>query len=176
VVFEKTQILQPMNQENQGSLKELLEKIKDVHTAMLVTCEEDGTMRSRPMNNQKADESGYLWFFTGYGSHKAEEIKHDSHVNLSYADPGKNLYVSVSGTAQVSRDKQKIDELWDPSLKAWFPEGKEDPNVALLRVKVTKGEFWDTHSNTMVHLFGLAKALVTGETYQPGENKKVSAT
>src|SRR5688572_10975348 len=112
------------NKNDAGNLKTLIDKIKDVKIAMLTTVEADGTMHSRPMQTQQSDEDGSLWFFTGYESGKTSEIKNDSHVNLSYSDPDDNLYVSVSGTATVTRDKAKIDELWNPIMKAWFPGGK----------------------------------------------------
>ena len=104
---------------------------------------------------------------------KVHEIEQDRQVNVSFAEPDDQRYVSVSGTAQLVRDQQKIDEFWNPFYKAWFPEGKDDPNIALLRVNVDKAEYWDSPSSTVVHLIGFAKALVTGQSYDGGENKKV---
>jgi general stress protein 26 len=164
-----------MNNSNQAeNLKALFDKIKDVKICMLTTVEADGTMHSRPMRNQKVDEDGSLWFFTGYESGKTSEIKNDSHVNLSYSDPGDNLYVSVSGMAMVTRDKSKIDELWTADMKAWFPEGKEDPNVALLKVTITKAEYWDAPNSLAVHLYSLAKATLTGQSYKTGDHDKIN--
>ncbi len=169
-----------MNQDNNTSnaegLKKLVEKIKDIKTAMFVTADQDGTLRSRPMRQQTIDEDGTIWFFTRQPSGKTEEIKQDSHVNLSYAEPADQKFVSVSGKATLSKDKAKIDELWDPSVKAWFPEGKEDPELAVIKVTPTKAEYWDSPSNVMVHLFGLVKATVTGESYEPGDNQKINVS
>jgi hypothetical protein len=72
------------------------------------------------------------------------------------------------------RDRQKIHELWNPTLKAWFPNGVDDPEIALLCVEVEKAEYWDTPSSRMVQLIGFVKAVVTGESYEPGENEKVT--
>lgn len=66
-----------------------------------------------------------------------------------------------------------MKELWKPFLKAWFPKGLDDPDLALLKVTVTEAEYWDTSSSPVVHAVGLAKALVKGETYQPGEHEKI---
>lgn len=155
------------------NLKKLADKISKIETAMLVTTEEDGTLRARPMQALKL-EGNALWFLTGSNSPKSAQIKNDSHVNLSFADESSKLYVSVSGIATVNRDRQKIEELWSEPFKAWFPEGKDDPNIAVIRVEITQAEYWDTPSSPVVHLIGYAKAVVTGERYQPGENEKIS--
>ena len=161
--------------ENNASenLQKLAEKIKDIKTAMLVTAETDGTLRARPMQTLQID-GNYIWFLTGSDSAKSNEIKNDSHVNLTYAQEGDKLYVSVSGIATISRDRQKIDELWSEPIKAWFPQGKDDPNIALLRVEITQAEYWDTPTSPVVHLIGYAKAVVTGEPYHPGDNEKIN--
>lgn len=161
----------PQTKEN---LEKLIHLIKDVKIAMMTTVEDDGTLRSRPMKTQKTEADGDIWFFTGYESGKSHEIEHDSHVNLSYAEPDDNRYVSISGRAQVLRDQQKIDELWSADMKAWFPDGKEDKNIGLIKVSITQAEYWDTPSNTMVTLYGMAKAAITGEPAKGGENKKLN--
>ncbi|KAA5547911.1 pyridoxamine 5'-phosphate oxidase family protein [Adhaeribacter rhizoryzae] len=163
--------------ENNASenLQKLAEKINNIKTAMLVTAEQDGTLRARPMQTLKI-EGNYLWFLTAINSPKSHEIRNESHVNLSFADESNKLYVSVSGVATVSRDRQKIDELWSEPFKAWFPEGKEDPNIAAIRVEITQAEYWDTPTSPVVHLIGYAKAVVTGEPYHPGDNEKINVT
>src|SRR5947209_4501709 len=147
--------------------------IKGIKVAMLTTACPDGTLRSRPMVTQEAECDGTLWFFTRADMPKADEVQRNEQVNVSYASPDDQRYVSVSGTAQVVRDPGKIKELWHPLLKAWFPEGPDDPQLALLRVDVEKAEYWDAPSSTWVHLVGFAKALATGQPYSPGENKKL---
>jgi len=102
----------------QQKLKELIQGIK---FAMLTTAEADGTVRSRPMATQEVEFDGDLWFFTYADAPKVEEVQHNQHVNVSYAAPDRNCYVSVSGTAQLVRDRSKIAELWQPKYKAWFP-------------------------------------------------------
>jgi general stress protein 26 len=154
--------------------KKLYELIKDVKIAMLTTVDTDGTLHSRPMWNQDADESGDLWFFTQISSPKVTEISRDNQVNLGFSHPGKQDYVSVAGKAEIVRDKTKIDEKWSESLKTWFPKGKDDPEVALLRVHPIKGEYWDSPSSTVVHLYGYAKAALTGESpHELTDHKKV---
>ena len=155
-------------------ISKLAKLIKDIRFAMLTTAEADGTLRSRPMGTQQVEFDGDLWFFTGADSGKVHEIQHDQHVNVSYAAPEDNRYVSVSGTAQLVRDQSKIKELWNPLLKAWFPNGPDDPNIALLKINVHEAEYWDSPSSTMVQLIGFAKAVATGKRYDGGENEKLS--
>jgi general stress protein 26 len=155
-------------------VKKLAELIKDIRIAMLTTVDEDGSLRSRPMATQDVEFNGELWFMVGADSAKVHEVQEDQQVNVSFANPDNQQYVSVSGSAQLVRDRQKIDEFWNPMYKAWFPEGKDDPNIALLRVTVTKAEYWDSHSSPVVHLLGFAKALITGQSYDGGENEKVT--
>ncbi len=152
-------------------LKMLREKINNIKVAMLTTVEADGSLHSRPMHTQEMKEDGVLWFFTGKNSGKTAEIKADSHVSVSYADPGSNTYVAVCGRATLVTDKAKIEEHWHEMLKAWFPEGKNDPNVALLKVTLDSAEYWDSPSSKLVQLFGYVKAKVTGEPHRPGPDE-----
>jgi general stress protein 26 len=152
-------------------IEKIRELIKDIRFAMLTTVDEDGSLRSRPMATQKAELDGDLWFFTSAGSSKVDEVQHDQRVNLSYAAPDDNTYVSLSGTAVLVRDPAKMKELWNPALKAWFPKGLEDPEIALLRVRVEKGEYWDSPSSKMVQLAGFVKAIATGERYKAGKGE-----
>jgi general stress protein 26 len=149
------------------------ELIRGIKVAMMTTVESDGSLRSRPMWTHDRDFDGELWFFTREHSAKVDEVERDHHVNLSYAEPGKDHFVSVSGRCRLVLDKEKARELWNPTLKAWFPTGLEDPELALLCVKVEKAEYWDTPNSRMVQLIGFVKAALTGESYRPGENEKV---
>jgi general stress protein 26 len=159
---------------SESDIQKLAKLVKGIRVAMLTTQESDGTLHSRPMATQEAEFDGTLWFFTQAGSPKVDEIDREQNVNVSYADAGDNRYVSASGRARLVRDRSKIEELWSPILKAWFPRGKEDPELALLRVDVEKAEYWDAPSSTLVKLVGFAKAMVTGQTYAPGENRKIN--
>jgi general stress protein 26 len=160
------------------AIEQLRKKIKGVRIAMLTTVDEDGSLRSRPMATQEAELDGDLWFFTAASSPKVGEVEREHHVNLSYADPDDSRYVSVSGTAHLVRDKAKAKELWNPMLKAWLPQGLDDPELALLQVRVEKAEYWDPPSGKMVQLIGFLKAVATGERYKPdpGENEKIELT
>lgn len=150
--------------------------IKDVKTAMFTTIDERGMIRSRPLHTLDVDAQegvAELWFFTAGASSKIDEIIDEQQVNVSYSDPATQSYVSVSGIATASRDRERIRRLWKPIHKAWFPEGVDDPALTLIHVRIVRAEYWDAPSNGLINAFGIAKAIVLGETYEPGENEKL---
>jgi general stress protein 26 len=159
---------------DQAARDKVWELIREVQVATLVTHGENGRLRGRPMRAVKLKQfEGALWFFTSYPSPKTEEIADDSHVLLAYADPSSQNYVSVSGMARVMRDVAKQKELWSEPLRAWFPNGPEDPRAGLLRVEVEGAEYWDAPSSTLIHAYGYLKAITTGEPPASGDNDKV---
>ena len=156
------------------SLERLRQMIKDIDFCMLTTIDEQGDPHSRPMSsNGDIDRDGDLYFFTNASSHKVNEVAQSPKVNVSFADPQNQRYVSVTGLASVVRDQQKINELWRPEFKMWFPKGKEDPDIALLRVNLEKGEYWDSPSSTIGYALSFVSSLVTGKQPDFGENEKV---
>jgi len=165
-----------MMQESQNfeeNKKKVFKMIKAMDVGMFTTTQDDGSLRSRPMSvNRHVESDGDLWFFTYGNSHKVLEVNEKPQVNVSFADIKGNSYVSVSGTAELVRDKAKIDELWLPELKAWFPEGKETPDIALLKVNAHMAEFWDGPSSMVAQMLMLVNA-VSGNSIPIGENQKV---
>ncbi len=164
-----------MDEQQTESIEKLGILIKEIDFCMLTTMDE-GFLRSRPMSTQKFEFDGDLWFFTSDQTHKIEEIERDNRVNVSYADPAESRYVSVSGVAEIVKDKAKIEELWNPILKAWFPKGLDDPALCLLKVAVEKAEYWESPSGTLVQVAGFVKAIVTGKEAQWGDNEKIDVS
>lgn len=162
-----------MENTKEESIEKLNGLIEDVEIAMLTTMDGD-VLRSRPMQTQEAAFNGDLWFFTSTETHKTDEIEKDNRVNVAYSSPAQNTYVSVSGTASLVSDKEKIEELWNPILTAWFPKGLDDPTLILLKVSVEQAEYWDSPSSTVVKIAGFVKALVTGEPAGGGDHGKVN--
>jgi general stress protein 26 len=156
----------------QDEAEKLWSLIKSAKFAMMVT-EDGGKLRGRPMAASQNGFDGTLWFFTRASSHKVNEIEADGRVCVTYADPGSQDYVSFSGTARLSREKSEIDMRWTDVLKAWFPDGKDDPDVALLEVTVEEAEYWDRPNSRVVRALGYAKAKITGRPSRLGEDKKV---
>ena len=142
----------------------LKEKLEDTKLAMMTTRLVGGHLHSRPMYTTQVESTGVLWFFTSDKSGKIKELQNDNHVNLGYINEDDNLYVSVAGRAELVEDKAKMNDLWTPAMKAWFADGLDTPDIALLKITADHAEYWDTSSSTMVHLYGMAKAALTGES------------
>ncbi len=160
--------------ESYNDRQKVWELIKEVKIALLVTSADEG-LRGRPMAAMNKDFNGELWFASRRGAPKLDEIKDDSHVLLAYSEPKDQNYVSVAGIARLVQDKAKAKELWTEPMRVWFPKGAEDPDIALICVKVTSAEYWDAPSSAWVYGIGYAKARLTGEPPRDvGENKVVN--
>jgi len=153
--------------------RELLRSmIKDIDIAMFTTVSKSGYPVSRPLSTQKVDFDGeLLWFFTRGDSPKIAELRKSSRVNVAYASASRNTYVSVTGDAEVMRDQAKINELWSDALKAFFPNGPDDPKLKLIRVRVATAEYWDGPSSAIGKLVSFVIARVTKNDEFMGENR-----
>jgi general stress protein 26 len=157
---------------SEGTTK-IAELVKGIHIAMLCTSDASGRIRSRPMATQDEPFNGTLWFLTRNTSEKIEEIQQDQKVTLDYADPHDSKYITLRGTASVDQDRTKIKELWNPMYKAWFPEGDDDPEIAVLRVDVLEGDYWEANSSKIVMGIRYVAAAVTGGKLPIGESGRV---
>ncbi len=155
-------------------MKTLREMVQGIDFAMLTTVSAEGTLHSRPMStNGDVEFDGDLWFFTCQSSHKVEEIAANPRVNVSFAHPGKQEYLSMSGVAELVRDQAVIDRLWKPQHKVWFPKGKDDPEIMLLKVHVHQAEYWDSPSSPVAKLIALVKVATGSSPMDIGENRKL---
>lgn len=154
--------------------KKVWQLIREIKTCLMVTQDSSGKFYARPMVAQQEEFDGELWFFTHKNSPKMQELEYNSHVLLSYSKPEQNDYVSVNGNARIVYDHDKIHKYWHEVLRAWFPEGENDPNIALICVTVEEAEYWDNPNNIFVHMYSYAKEMLTGEHEDIGENRKVS--
>ena len=157
----------------QDARSELWEKIEDVRPAMMTTLEADGSLRSRPMWTQGHEIDGSLWFFTADDAPKAAEIAQNPHVAVNYAAPDKDLFVSVSGRATVVHDRARVDELWNRFAEAWFPDGPDDPHLALIRVDVERAQYWEDKKPKVLQRAEVGIALVRDTPPKSGEEKKL---
>ena len=150
------------NDEKRDDREKLYAMIEKVRIAMLTTVEADGSLHTRPMASQEADENGDLWFFTDRTESVARNVAANPQVGLGFSDPHGDNYVAIAGVGTLTQDRATIKAKWNEILKAWFPGGKDDPNLALLRVNPTRGEFWDTRSSTLTNVVGFVKAKLGG--------------
>ena len=150
--------------------------IESIDTAMMTTRRSDGHLRSRAMANQKRAAGADLWFVCKDGTAKLADIANDPHINLSYYRDSNREWVSVSGVAMMSKDRDKIRELYEPDWKMWFDdEGDprhgtpDDPRMVLIGVTVHAAEFLEVNKSKPVLLFELVKGWATGTEPELGE-------
>ncbi len=145
------------------SRAELLELLKKYDTAILTTVSPDGSLHSRPMAVQKAQPDMEIWFSAALDSTKVRDLEADPRVGLAFYESAGKGYVSVAGRVRLNRDRKRIEELWQPDWKLWFPNGKDDPEITLLVVEPKQAEYIDPATNKLMLLHALARAVTGGE-------------
>lgn len=163
-------------------LDELYQLIEGIEIAMFTTRRPDGRLVSRPMATQTQAEGRDLWFVTDVESDKLDELAFDPQVNLAYYKDRTREWVSVSGLATVTQDRELIHELYQKDWKMWFGDqggardgGPDDPRLALIMVEVESVSYLKMDKPQPLVLFEIAKGLVTGSPPDLGKERKVSA-
>ena len=168
-----------MNEQNQHNTREKLwDLIKNVRFAMISHQTENLDIQSQPMtmlNNERMDEDQNLYFLLSHTNDLVSAVNGGrSQIGLSFAKPSDDTYVSISAHAEISQDRQLIDQLWNPWAENWF-DGKDDPTVRVLVAKAVSAEYWDVKDNKVTHLLKVLKGNLTGETQEPDtEHQKVN--
>lgn len=157
-------------------LDDLYALIDGIEVAMMTTRRPDGQLVSRPMQTQERQSFTDLWYVTDADAHKLDELRRDPHVNLSFYRDRTREWVSVSGTATVSHDRELIRRLYKPDWKAWFGDeggardgGPDDPRLTLILVEAQSVAFMKQDKPAPVVLFEVVKAMVTGDRAELGE-------
>ncbi len=143
---------------------QLWELIHGIRFAMFVTRHGNGHLHARPMTTQNRElgDDDTLWFFMSRSGDPVDDLAAEPVVNLSYADTSHDRFVSVSGQARVVQNTAKVKELWSKLAQAWFPGGVDDPNLALIEVKIVHAHYWNVTESKITQLYQMAKAVVTG--------------
>lgn len=157
-------------------LEKFYAAIESIKTAMMTTRRTDGHFRARAMANQKRASGADLWFVCKEGTAKLADLANDPHIGLTYYRDSNREWVSVSGMAQISRDRAKIHELYEPDWKIWFDEAgdprhgtPDDPRMVLIGVTVHAAEFLEVNKPAPVLLYELVKGWITGSEPDFGE-------
>ena len=175
------------NRDNHVSLEkkldELYELIDGIETAMVTTRRADGSLVSRAMQTQRRTTGTDLWFMTNAESEKFEEIAKDPHVNVAYFRDRTREWVSVSGRAILSKDRDLIDSLYKPDWKMWLGDtgdgrrngGPHDPRIALILVEAESVTYSKQDRPMPLVLFELLKSRVTGEPPKVADVREIGA-
>lgn len=136
--------------------------LDDFSDAMLTTIGGDGRPYARPMRVARITDGSDLWFVTSKDSDKIEELRTNPVVGVTMQGGGK--YLSVTGNAELTDDQATIDEMWSDAWKIWFPKGKDDSSIVLVKVDAEDGAYWDiSGTNRLRYLYHAGKAYFTGE-------------
>jgi general stress protein 26 len=156
---------------------EAIEKMQELvrHNAicMFTSNVDEMPLQTRPMTTQEVDDEGNFWFFSPKDSHKNYEVRSDARVQLLFANTSASEFLTVYGTATVVEDRNKIAALWSPMAKPWFQQGKDDPNLSLLKVTPENAYYWEPKHNKMITLFKMATSAVTGKSMDIGDQGKL---
>ena len=161
-------------EKDSAAVTKLKDLLSDIPVCMFVTHLENDQVTSRPMTTAKIDDDGNVWFFANMFGETVVEESNDNSVYLVYAHPGRNTYVHITGYAHVVWDREKIEALWNPLLKAWYPGGVDDPRLCLLKVITEEARYWNASSNKMVIFFNMLKAIARKDEYHEGETGKLN--
>ncbi|OYT90473.1 MAG: stress protein [Burkholderiales bacterium PBB3] len=152
-----------MNIVNQNSpeLAHVAHLIKDIPVAMLTHVQADGTLASRPMSPIEMDAQGAIWFFVDVHAEQAEHLRV---LNLSFSDSGQGTYVSLSGTGEIDIGvgRARIQHLWTPLARPWFPDGPDSESLALLKFVPESADYWDAPNSRMARAFGVIASVISG--------------
>jgi len=157
------------------AMSRLRDLIMDIRVAMVTTEGADGTLRSRPMYAQQTEEDGDLWFATSRDSDLVKEVQDKARIIATFADTSSHRYVVIRGEGHVNRDQTKIQELWNPAMDAWFPDGPTDPALTLVHLQAERADVWDSPAGP-ARLINYVTAIVTGSTPKGGERMRVDLT
>jgi len=147
-----------------------IEKIKELaedNICMFCTYENNRII-SRPMSTQRIDDDGSIWFLSRKDSNKNMQIADNHEIYLMYLDTGKQHYLSLNGTGRILYDRDLISDLWKPIAKAWFTEGKDDPEITVIKVSPDEGHYWDTRNGKLVSMIKIAAAAIMGNEMDGG--------
>jgi general stress protein 26 len=156
-----------------NQIEKLKELVSRSRVCMMGTLDE-GFIRFRPMSHVDIDDEGKIWFFTSEDSWKADDVRHNPTVQLIYINQSDNIYLTMEGTARIVQDQQRMKELFNPFVKAWFPKGLKDPTLALLAVDPVTIEYWASDDSKILTYIKMLTAAATGSTPSVGEHDKIT--
>ncbi len=148
-----------------AAIAKIKELVKKSPTCFFCTAfASEGSQAARPMSVQQVDDEGNLWFLSAVDSHKDMEVALEPAVTLYFQGSTHSDFLLIHGTALVSRDQAKIEELWEPIIKTWFTGGVTDPRITVIRVRPTDGYYWDTKHGSFVAGVKMLVGAATGKT------------
>ncbi|MBA2676450.1 pyridoxamine 5'-phosphate oxidase family protein [Ramlibacter sp.] len=149
--------------------------IKDIRFAMLTHRHPEGALHAHPltMQNRDLEPGDPIYFFVSKKTELGQRLLSDGNVCVNYADPDKDVYVSISGNATISEDMALKKKLFNALAKAWFPGGAEDPDLELVAVAIQHAEYWNVKESKATQVLKMAAAAVSGKPPEMGEHREL---
>jgi len=160
------------NLSNEEALKKMKSAVESIGICMMAAIGGDGA--SRPMSVAGCDDNGDIWFFTKKITGAGEEAGSQQKVALHFSSPAKLNFLCVLGDSALVNDKTKMEELWNPMMKTWFPDGLETPGITLIRVDPASAHYWESSASRIELLYSWAKAQITGSPADGSEGRSGS--
>ena len=154
------------------AIQQVAKLVDGIKFCMLTTQTDEGHLHSRPITTQEREFDGDLWFVGGKDSEWVHDISQREQVNVAYAKPGEQHYVSITGRGVLVEDRAKLEELWSEAMNVYF-DGINDPNIQLVKIEAHGAEFWASEGKAAT-LFQMAKSVVSGDEPDIGTNQTVS--
>jgi len=152
--------------------KEAIDKMKEIisdqRICMFATQLTQAPFSVCPMTVQEVSDEGHILFLSDATSDQNQKILADSRVQLMFSKVSESEFMSVYGRATISKNREKIDKIWDPLAKAWFPKGKNDPNLTIIEVFPEDAYYWDTKDGKIVSMLKIVASAMTGEKMDGG--------
>ena len=114
-----------------------------------------------------------IWFVT----------RKDNEIAQAAGSPAEALFIvcardgkfqaSIAGELTQDFDRERLDRLWNPVVAAWYPNGKDDPNLTMMRFDCTDAEVWHGEAGLLRFAFEIAKGNLTGAMPDVGEKTEL---
>ena len=149
------------------AFSDLCDLIQQIPVAMLTNINAEGKLVGRPMSPVEMDRHGAVWFFIDL---RHAKVEHLGASNLSFADPDRAIFISMSGQGQIHTNRARIVELWTLVVRPWFPDGVDSEHLALLKFVPDSAEYWDAPRSKMIRMVALAVSVIAGKPIAQGEH------
>lgn len=161
-------------EQNSPELRSLAERIEGSRTTMMTMHDAQGQLSSQPMTVLEMDANGCLWMLVSHSGHTARMASAGAGmdtVNLSFSDESSSTFISITAHATLSLDPQRKQDLWSVMARPWFPQGVEDPDLAVLKLEPIKAEIWDGPDSSVLRMLAMAASVVAGKPVGLGDHE-----